>query len=171
MTWVWEHSDAKGADLLVLLAIADHAGDDGRDAWPSQATLGKRARIARRSVQRAIASLVEMGELAVDEHAGGTHFTDPRHRPNRYSVLMDKGRHSDASKSARGDIHDAKGRHSCALGATCTSHESSLIHPEPSARQGATSVQCGKCNDDRFIESDAGWLACPQCNGGLRDVS
>ncbi len=29
MSWVWDHSQAHGADRLVLLAIADAADDDG----------------------------------------------------------------------------------------------------------------------------------------------
>jgi len=33
MSYVWEASKAKGSELLLLLAIADHAADDGY-CWP-----------------------------------------------------------------------------------------------------------------------------------------
>jgi hypothetical protein len=81
MTWVFTHSTAAGADRLLLLAIADHAGDDGGDAWPSVPTLARKTGMSERTVQRGIGRLVDGGHLAVDRCAG-------RRGTNRYRVLM-----------------------------------------------------------------------------------
>lgn len=46
-SWVWEHSPVSRGDLLVLVALADHAQDNGAGAYPSVATIaGKRASAA-----------------------------------------------------------------------------------------------------------------------------
>lgn len=69
-SWAWESSRSTGASFLVLLALADHAGGDGGDCWPSVGRLARRCRVDERTVQRALASLVELGELGVDPGAG-----------------------------------------------------------------------------------------------------
>jgi len=81
--YVWRHSKQKGAALLLLLAIADQADDDGRNAWPSVATLAKKIRMTSRSVQLLTERLVAGGELRVEE-GGGKHGT------HRYSVVLDE---------------------------------------------------------------------------------
>ena len=48
-------------EKMVLLVIADHASDDDTEAWPSQATIAKKASISVRTVQRSVNSLVEQG--------------------------------------------------------------------------------------------------------------
>lgn len=81
MSWVWEHSEAEGSDRLVLLAIADQAGDAGGHAWPSVQTIAGKARVSVRTAQRSIKSLVALGELSVDVNAG-------RNGVNVYRVNM-----------------------------------------------------------------------------------
>lgn len=73
MDRVWSYSQAKGIDRLVLLAIADHASDDGSNAWPSIATLARKTGVSGRTVQRSIQRLVEMGELSYKSPNGKTH--------------------------------------------------------------------------------------------------
>lgn len=70
LAWVWEHSSSGGVDRLVLLAIADCAGDDGGNAWPTIGSLAAKARVSPRTVQRAIRVLQLLGELTVDVSAG-----------------------------------------------------------------------------------------------------
>ncbi|MDP9428494.1 MAG: helix-turn-helix domain-containing protein [Actinomycetota bacterium] len=74
MTWVFTHSSSAGADRLLLLAIADHAGNDGDDAWPSVPTLARKTGFSERSVQRGVARLEAGGHLAVErgDGRGGT---------------------------------------------------------------------------------------------------
>ena len=60
MTQVWETADSKGSELLLLLALADSANDQGV-CWPSLPTLAKKTRMSRRYVIGLINSLVEKG--------------------------------------------------------------------------------------------------------------
>lgn len=88
MTWVWDYSQAKGNDRLVLLAIADSADHDGSNAWPSVATLCRKTGLSESTVHRCIRSLVKLGELRVDRQAGGPARMRAEARPNAYTVLM-----------------------------------------------------------------------------------
>ena len=51
MNACWQSSRARGTDLLVLLALADIANDDG-ECWPSIAHLARKCRIDERTTQR-----------------------------------------------------------------------------------------------------------------------
>src|SRR5437879_5273234 len=83
MSLVWEHSRATGGDLLVLLAIADHAHDDGGGAWPSVETLAKMARLTERQVQRALRHLER------DLHELGVTYGGGRRKTSRYRIRLD----------------------------------------------------------------------------------
>lgn len=80
-SWVWEHSESKGTARLVLLALADHAGSDGGDAYPSVTRLALRCGVSKRTVQEALKVLVSLGELVIDKQAGP-------HGANRYQIAM-----------------------------------------------------------------------------------
>ena len=54
---VWEHSQASGNTLMVLLKIADNCDDAGRNAWPSIPTIARYCRCSDATVQRAIREL------------------------------------------------------------------------------------------------------------------
>lgn len=57
LTWAWEQEGiVNQTDLLVLLALADHAGDKN-DCYPSQATLARKARCSVDTVQRSLLRL------------------------------------------------------------------------------------------------------------------
>jgi len=71
MSQVWSHSRARHkSQLLLMLAIADYAHDDGGGAYPSIRTLAEKCRMSERNVQYLISELVELGELEVDRAAG-----------------------------------------------------------------------------------------------------
>ena len=59
-TWVWHETTAKGSDLLVLLALADSANDDG-ECWPGVDTIGSKTRMSRATVFRRLDALEEGG--------------------------------------------------------------------------------------------------------------
>ncbi|MDU0295050.1 helix-turn-helix domain-containing protein [Saccharothrix longispora] len=80
MTWVWEHAEAAGTDLLLMLAIADSADDQGRNAWPSIMDLSRKTRLDERTVQRRLRRLHDQGRIAIE--AGGGR------RRNRYAIAM-----------------------------------------------------------------------------------
>ena len=62
MTRVWSLSKATEGSLLVLLAIADFADDEGR-AWPSVGALGKKARLSERQTRYVLRKLETSGEI------------------------------------------------------------------------------------------------------------
>lgn len=84
---VLNHSRASGTAKLILIGIANHAGDGG--AWPAVETLASYANIKRRAVQNHLRTLVDLGELAITYNGGGTHDLRGDQRPNRYDVLVE----------------------------------------------------------------------------------
>jgi len=63
--WVWKEADvprAKKLPLLVLLRLADYADDDGL-CWPSVTSLARDCRSDRRTIQRTLEELEELGLL------------------------------------------------------------------------------------------------------------
>lgn len=70
MTLLWEKSRNKRTALLLLLAIADHAHDDGKGAYPGIDTLAKKTRQTRRNVQLLLKELVDSKELVIHEGEG-----------------------------------------------------------------------------------------------------
>lgn len=68
-TLVWERSRAAGNELLVLLAIADYARQDGRDAYPSPQLLAARSRLTDRGVRKILHRLEAAGEIVVELNA------------------------------------------------------------------------------------------------------
>lgn len=81
MNWVWEHSTAKGSELLLLLAIADTADDGGRNAFPSISTLAGKTRMSRRTVQRLVVKLETDGHLVLRREGG--------RRSNSYEIVCE----------------------------------------------------------------------------------
>src|SRR5688572_11776527 len=66
MNRVWELQELKGGRLLIMLAIADHANEEG-EAWPSQKSLASKARLDPRQVRRVEESLYKDDYLAVED--------------------------------------------------------------------------------------------------------
>jgi helix-turn-helix protein len=77
--WAWSRSESRNGARLVLLALADRADDHGF-AWPSIDDLCERTKLSPRAVQKAIANLVELGELEVESGGG-------RRVRNRYTIV------------------------------------------------------------------------------------
>lgn len=83
---VLHHSRAKGTAKLVLLGIANHHGDGG--AWPAVDTLARYANVTVRNAQKALDTLVGMGEVERFVQGGGLADFDDYLRPNRYVVRV-----------------------------------------------------------------------------------
>ena len=106
MSHVWKHSLAKSGDLLVQLAIADFAGDDG-NAYPSIPPLGKRSRLCDRQVKRSLQNLEHLGELKV-LRGKGPHGTN-RYKLSSDIMSRDKLSRGVTSDPGGGDIHGKEG--------------------------------------------------------------
>ena len=77
MADVFEFSEARGTDRMVLLAIADEADDDGKGGYPGFDLLAHKCRLPRTTVRRAVDRLEELGELRVFRpvQRGRGHYT------------------------------------------------------------------------------------------------
>lgn len=79
---VWATSKQEGGTLLVLLAMADFANDEGV-CWPSVGALAKKARLKERAVQYALKKLRAEGEVDLVKQGG---YEDGKPRSNLYRV-------------------------------------------------------------------------------------
>ena len=77
MTAVWEKSQHSANALLLLLAVADFADDNGV-AWPGHERLAKKTRVSRRHIIRLVDETAKSGELWA--------MNRPRQRSNIYIV-------------------------------------------------------------------------------------
>ena len=83
MAQVWEHSEiSEPSELLVLLALADWANDDG-ECWPAMKTLGAKARISDRMARTYVRRLEHKGLLVCPSTKGG------KGHSNRYILRLD----------------------------------------------------------------------------------
>lgn len=157
-SWVWESSKARGSAFLVLLALADHAGADGGDAFPSVHRLSVRCRVDERTVQRALASLLELGEIVVQDHATSK-------KPNRYRLTL-RGDNLSPQTSNGGDIVSSGGGNLSAQGwqdAALTKSEASITAPTDSPTASSALVKdrsCTRCEGTHVVETDAGFVQC-----------
>jgi DNA-binding MarR family transcriptional regulator len=109
MSEVWR-TDLATIEKMVLLVIADHASDDGTEAWPSQATIAAKASISIRTVQRAVNSLVENGYLWMQKGAGGSATCREERRPHKYTINIKRLRgDTESAREERGDIESDDG--------------------------------------------------------------
>ena len=66
---------------LLMLALADHAADDGSGVYPSAATMAKKTNLTVRQVRAALAVLRERGLLAAEGYT--------EHGTVRYRIVLD----------------------------------------------------------------------------------
>lgn len=85
MRLVWKHAPFKGGPLLVLLAMADWADDDGGSIFPKVETLAKKARLSVRGAQLALRELEDATVIEKVKEATG--------RPGRateYRIVLER---------------------------------------------------------------------------------
>lgn len=77
----------EAATRLVLVVLADYAGQDGRHAFPAVATIATRLCADRRSVQRSLVKLREDGYIVLGDQRHTMHYPANR-RPVVYDLLI-----------------------------------------------------------------------------------
>jgi hypothetical protein len=75
---IWESGPPKQGPLLVMLALADYANDQGQ-CWPSIKSIAKKSRITDRGTQKILRSLEAEGWICIDTGNG-------RHGCNKYQI-------------------------------------------------------------------------------------
>jgi hypothetical protein len=98
---VWKLSRQKGSGLLLMLAIADSANEDGF-AWPGKQNLANKTRMSSKSVQRLISQIELEDEITVRYGGNGAKST------NKYAILIGRPDEEQAKikmmmKSNKGD--------------------------------------------------------------------
>ena len=137
---VWEHSSFSGTALLLLLAIADFADDEGR-SFPSISTLARKIRSTPRNTQLTIRALKASGELEIETGQGP-------HGTNLYTVKPTSGVKSTSGMkptSRRGEVLRR-------LPLKPTSSKPSMNHQEPTCVSAAKQIS-------RFLDF---WKAYPR---------
>jgi hypothetical protein len=135
MSQVWEDTRIDSqSELLVLLALADHARDDGL-CWPSMRSIAVKARIEERSAQRIVRRLIEKGLIELVSQGG---CIDGCNTPNRYRVVVGEPRQTygatgghpaaTAGQDIRGDLASPRGDPEGSKGVT-QSHPNHQIEP------------------------------------------
>jgi DNA-binding transcriptional MocR family regulator len=81
--WVFENSRTKKIQRLILLAIAEHANEQG-EAWPSLERLATFTNESRRTVCKNLAKLKTSGEIEISTGGG-------KGKSNRYRIKMSAG--------------------------------------------------------------------------------
>jgi hypothetical protein len=119
---VWQSSPYRGERLLLHLALADFASDEGV-CWPSQSTLARKARCSVNWVRLSIAQMVRDDLIEIVEPAGAG-----RGKVGKYRLLghTDKGHTDDGLSTGIGHTVSAVRPHSD------TSHTYLLNRHEPS---------------------------------------
>lgn len=147
MSQVWQMG-LPTTEKMILLVLADHADDDGRNCWPSVATIARKASVSERQVQRLLQGLIGQGFIRVDRQAGGTRDMRDDRRPNAYTITLNGATYTPPREDERGDIGAPRGDIHDAHGVKPTSPKPSIEPsieppikmPDPSAPATAESV-------------------------------
>jgi hypothetical protein len=102
---VWEGSKHKSGNLLLLLAIADHADEEGK-AYPGIPLLADKMRVTPRHVHRCISEALTSGELGILPEAapgGGPWYQIQLHALTRVTRSLTSPRWPPASGGRDGD--------------------------------------------------------------------
>ncbi|NBR87677.1 MAG: hypothetical protein EBS84_21510 [Proteobacteria bacterium] len=118
MTWVWANSPYSGERLLLHLALADFANDDGV-CFPSHGTLAKKARCSTGWVRQTIKQMIADSLIEIVEPAG-----QGRGKVGRYRLL--KGdTECDLSQSLDDTVASVRSHSDASVSYVLNRHESS----------------------------------------------
>jgi hypothetical protein len=129
-------TDRKDASSLaiVLIGLANHAGPDGRNAFPSAATLTRYTRLSESTVRRSLDRLEELGLTSPSDPAIiAAHIKRADRRPQGWDLQLHKGAVDNSSHevSARHPA-DLDGVSSARHGVSSATERGVMVTPEPS---------------------------------------
>lgn len=129
MSLVWDKSKHKGSALLLMLAIADHADDNGK-CWPGMSSLAKKTRMGRRNVVKLMERIEASGEIIVEKR--GNQSASNRYRVNVALLSSEQMNTSEPAFTSPSEPVDT-------TLVNQRSHESSLTKKKPSREKKETS--------------------------------
>lgn len=140
MGLVWKHQ-FDHAEQAVMLALADHAHDDGTEIRPGVARIAWKTGYSERQVQRILTKLRDDMEILVMTRKG-----DGRGNPNVYRIDWTKGvKKAPFTPKKKGDIEAVKGDISEKKGDIAAS-------PEPSTENHPSEPSCSRRDADASPE-------------------
>lgn len=161
MSWALNEAPVdEPVQVLILVAMAERANDDGTDTHQSIATIADKARVSNRTVQRELRKLELLGIISKGDQDLVAKFPGNR-RPVVYDIdttlrrgdilSPQRGDTATAPQSEklgattatlRGDMEPLRGDMEGGLGATRTAHNTSLTRPlNSSIDSGETQLQ------------------------------
>jgi hypothetical protein len=156
-SWVCQHSDAQGTERLVLLVLANYAGDlitqTGEtyfECWPGVARIAEDARLdSTRSVQNALTRLAKSGQIERVINGAPDERMRSDRRPNLYRIHT-RPRPLRRQIGQRFTV-DEIARHPALQNRTMPVDNSGngvSSHDRPSSRRGVVSRRDGVSSDD-----------------------
>ena len=130
MSMIFDRYPGGGGDLLLALAIADHAHDDGTNIYPSIKSLSKKTRQSERTVQYQLRKMEESGWIQLVSYEKGG-----RGKSREYRINPDWIMGADIapfSIDIKGATDDIKGATDDIKGATDDIKGAIAVAPEPS---------------------------------------
>lgn len=164
MSWALRDAPVETSqEHVVLLALADRAHDDGRDAYPAQKWIAERARCSTRTVRRCLNSLESRGLISRGDQSHVSHIRSDL-RPVVWNLnLSVKKAPADTTMSARTDCPPghlrSNDRTPRAERPDTVVLQTVLNHPEPSL-----DIPGPKTLDENF---DEWWPVYPKKEGKL----
>lgn len=145
MSQIWE-LDIDHSEMIVLLAMADHADDDGQNCYPSNSYLAWKTGYSDRQVRRVLRTLESIGIITRVAHEEGGRGLATEYRLNpekgdkKSAFMADKRRTSTTQKgdilSEKADMGVQKGGHSY-VPPTISNHQLNITEP---SEDGATTT-------------------------------
>ncbi|MEN5284791.1 helix-turn-helix domain-containing protein [Stenotrophomonas lactitubi] len=147
MTWALDQQVAtESISRHVLLCLANYADKDGRNAFPSAATLAQDTGLAVRTVRARLAQLLETGVIRKGNQAiVAAYIPAADRRPVCYDLVMERGACGAPREGERGARHDTNGVHATtargARGAANPSYNhQEETHRSPAGDEGAANA-------------------------------
>ena len=100
---IWELIELSQTETLIMLALADFSDEKGF-SWPSKATLAKRTRVSKRTLDRHILTLAQNGWLLIQTRKDGTRFLS-----NGYQLNFEKIDQTINAQKSKGDSANLAG--------------------------------------------------------------
>ena len=146
---IWEHYQGTSAELLMALAYATHAHDDGTNVRPSVAYVARRTRQSERSVQRYLTKMRKSGWLLTVRHGAGGRGRATEYRINPLWISNpDKLPPFTESTTERVTAQARKGDTGGRKRVTPLSPQPSLTLLEPTTTQKQIGDEPSQCEDE-----------------------
>ncbi|MCA1670594.1 MAG: helix-turn-helix domain-containing protein [Thermomicrobia bacterium] len=137
MAMVWEYQFTR-PEQSIMLALADHAQDDGTHVYPSVARIAWKTDYSERQVQRILRDLEAKGIVVPVKHGRGG-----RNHATEYHLFIEKGDKKTPFQT-KGDREREKGDTGDAKGDIAEVKGDTMMSPEPSSESPHESKESSK---------------------------